>query len=71
MTATEFLKDITHAQSDFMAAKASGFYNHKTEVRILDPLMEKYGMTHDEALNCARNRMTMQEYLRILERRNR
>ena len=69
MEATEFLKDFMRLQEDYMAMKTSGFFNHKKELRLLDPIMLKYGMTYEKAVNSAKNRLTMAEYLRILERR--
>ena len=49
MTAKEFLKDMTHLQDDYIAMKMSGFYHKKNEIRILDPIMQKYGMSYEEA----------------------
>lgn len=65
----EFIEDIMKAQNDYIAMQSSGFYNHKRIILILEPIMQKYGMTFDEAEQCARNRLTFQEYYRILMRK--
>lgn len=69
MTAKEFLKDMTHLQDDYMAMRMSGFYRKKNEIRILDPIMQKYGMSYEEAEQAARNRLSLREYLRIINRK--
>ena len=69
MTAKEFLKDMTHLQDDYIAMRMSGFYHKKHEIKILDPIMQKYGMSYEEAEHAARNRLSLREYLNIINRK--
>ena len=69
LKAIEFVEDIMNAQNNYIAIRESGFFHKSKEIRILDPIMQKYGMTYDEAYNAARGRLTMQEYFRILLRK--
>lgn len=69
MTVKEFMTDMVHLQDDYMAMRMSGFYHKKNEIRILDPIMQKYGMSYEEAEQAARNRLSLREYLRIINRK--
>ena len=69
MKADEFMTDMVHLQDDYMAMRMSGFYHKKHEIRILDPIMQKYGMSYEEAEQAARNRLSLREYLRIINRK--
>lgn len=69
MTALEFLEEAIHLQDDYMAVVQSGFYHKKKVIRLLDPYMQKYGMTFEEAEQAARNRLTLRGYYDILKRR--
>lgn len=65
----KFFEDIMKAQNDYIAMQSSGFYQHKRVVLILDNIMHKYGMTFEEAEQCARGRMTIKGYYDILRRK--
>ena len=69
MTEKEFMTDMVHLQDDYMAMRMSGFYHKRNEIRILDPIMQKYGMSYEEAEQAARNRLSLREYLRIINRK--
>lgn len=69
MTAKELLTDMVHLQDDYIAMKMSGFYHKRNEIRILDPIMQKYGMSYEEAEHAARNRLSLREYLNIISRK--
>lgn len=69
MSVLEFLVDIVDAQNKYMTMVSSGFRNETKLIRILDPLMEKYGMTYDEAKCAVMKKLPMQEYLRIIRRK--
>ena len=69
MSVLEFLVDIVDAQNKYMTMVSSGFRNETKLIRILDPLMEKYGMTYDEAKCAVKKKLPMQEYLRIIRRK--
>ena len=69
MKAIEFVEDMMNVQNNYIAIRESGFFHKNKEIRILDPIMQKYGMTYEEAINTARGRLTMQEYFRILMRK--
>lgn len=68
-SAIEFFEDIMKAQNNYIAMQSSGFYQHKRVVLILDDIMHKYGMTFEEAEQAARNRLSLREYLNIINRK--
>lgn len=67
MTATDFLEDIIRLQDDYMAIVQSGFYHKNKVIRLLDPYIQKYGISFEVAEQAARNRLTLREYYRILK----
>ena len=68
MSAIDFLEEITNLQNNWAALRYGGFYNKAKEARALEPVMQKFGMTYEEARNAAMGRLTLHEYLRILRR---
>ena len=69
MTAIEFVEDIMNVQNNYIAIRESGFFHKSKEIRILDPIMQKYGMSYEEAEHAARNRLSLREYLNIINRK--
>lgn len=69
MEAIKFIEDVMKVQNNYIAMQSSGFYNRKRVHLILDDIMQEYGMTVEEAEQCARNRMTFQQYYQILMRK--
>ena len=65
----EFIEDVMKTQNNYIAMQSSGFYNHKRIILILEPIMQKYGMTFEEAEQAARGRMTIKGYYDILRRK--
>lgn len=69
MDAIKFIEDVMKVQNNYIAMQSSGFYNRKRVHLILDRIMSEYGMSFEEAEQCARGRMTIKGYYDILRRK--
>ena len=67
---TEFMKDAMELSDDYQSMNLSGFRSERNLLKILDPFMQKYGFTQDEALAVARGTVTYAQIYHALRRGN-